>query len=159
MHKVIWLLILACVLVSCTPNRTSDRTTEISFIEVTGDQATRVERITEMLAQQEPLPTPLRDAHFVEEKIGDGELGPADYRAFVALTVAPDQVVAWLALLTPLDQTPDYAEPGQPYEWWIDEKRFASMHFYAPDPLTNRANGWVAIDTVRGQIYVYSFTT
>ena len=159
MHKVSWLLILAYILVSCTPSRVPERTIPTSFIEVTGDTATRVERISAMLAQGSTLPTPLRDAQFVEVKLGDGELGPADYRAFILLEVAPDAVSQWVNTLTPLPHPPTYAEPGQPYAWWVDAARFATLDYYAPDSLTQRTNGWVAIDAARGQIYIYTYTT
>lgn len=155
MYTVRFILIAYLLLVACTPSRPA----EISYFEVVGTQARRVEVVTAMLAKFNALPTPIVDAQFVEEKIGDDELGPADYRAFTLLEIAPENVAAWQDILVPLDTTPGHAAPSQPTSWWIAEDAFASLQFYAPDTLTGKTNGWVALDPQSGKIYIYSFTT
>jgi hypothetical protein len=155
MHIVRFTLIAYLFLVACTPSRP----TKISYFEVVGTQARRVEVITAMLAKLHPLPTPIVDAQFVEEKIGDDELGPADYRAFTLLEIAPENIAAWQDILITLDTAPDHATPSQPTSWWVDEDTFVTLQFYAPDTLTGRTNGWIALDPESGKIYIYSFTT
>jgi hypothetical protein len=143
----------------CLAACTSTRAPERSTYEVVGNVAERIEAVSEIIAQSTPLPTPLLDAQFVEEQIGDGELGPADYRAFALLQVAPTDLPAWQAILTPLDRAPTYSAPTQPYTWWVGETDFAALQFYAPDPLGGRTNGWVAINATTGRIFIYTFTT
>jgi hypothetical protein len=143
----------------CLAACTSTRAPERSTYEVVGNVAERIEAVSEIIAQSTSLPTPLLDAQFVEEKIGDGELGPSDYRAFTLLQVAPADLPKWQAVLTPLERTPAYSAPTQPYAWWVEESEFATLQFYAPDSLSGRINGWVAIDVNTARIYIYSFTT
>jgi hypothetical protein len=145
----LWLAMSCAAPVAITPAHT----------EITGTQAERVQAITEMLSKQDAPPTPILDAHFVEEQIGDGNMGPSDFRTFVMITVAPERVATWQAALSPLDTQPGYTAPAQPYAWWIGKDRFATMSFYAPDTLTGRTNGWVAIDERTGEIYIFTFTT
>lgn len=155
MHTVRLIVITCLFLAACS----SSRPPEISYFEVVGNQAKRVDTVTSMLANFHALPTPIVDAQFVEEKIGDDELGPADYRAFTMLEIAPENLAAWQDILTPLDAPPDYQTPSQPYSWWVAEDDFPVMQFYAPEPLTGRTNGWVALDTPSGKLFIYSFTT
>lgn len=150
------LLLTACLLVTaCTPVRPPART----FHEVTGSQAERVDAITAMIAKLHSPPTPLLDAHFVEEQIGDGEFGPADYRAFYRLDIAPSDLAQWQSILTTVDTLPGYTAPSRPYTWWLPEDDFATLQFYEPDPLTGSVNGWIAINSTNGQIYIYTYTT
>ena len=160
MHTVRFLLIsllflLTSQLVACN----SARPPESSFVEVVGDQPKRVSTVTAMLTKFHIPPTPILDAQFVEEKIGDDELGPADYRTFTQIAVAPADIPTWQALLTPLDAAPAYSAPPQAYTWWVQEDAFNALQFYAPDTFSNRTNGWIAIDAQSGMIYIYSFTT
>ena len=153
------LILYLCLfaLTACKPS--APRASAISYFEVVGDQAKRVSVITAMLAKFSTLPTAMIDAQFVEEKIGDSELGPADYRTFTLIEIAPDDVATWQGILTPLAHPPSYAAPSQPYEWWVGEDAFATLVFYEPAPLTQHLNGWIALDPQQGKIYVFSFTT
>lgn len=149
------LLLLTTQILACG---NPSRPTQSSFVEVVGDQPKRVTTIKAMLTEIHAPPTPILDAQFVEEQIGDGELGPSDYRTYTRVDVAPGDIAAWQAILTPLDAAPSYAAPPQAYTWWVQDDAFVNLQFYAPDTLTNRTNGWVAIDAQKGTIYIYSFT-
>lgn len=92
-----------------------------------------------------PLPSALLDAHFLEEQTGDGRLGPSDFAAFYALTVAPADLPAWRAALP------------QPQPWWVGEDALDSLEFYSPKLLTGSSNGWVGL-APDGRIFVYVFT-
>jgi hypothetical protein len=154
--RLVILVMIACLFITaCSPVRPPTRT----FYEVTGSQAERVDTITALITKLQSPPTPLLNAYFVEEKIGDGEFGPSDYRSFYRLDIAPDQVQSWQSILSPLNATPDYATPSQPYAWWLPEADFATLQFYAPELLTGRSNGWLGIDLESGQIYIFTFTT
>jgi hypothetical protein len=155
MRQLTWILVALLLVTACTPVRPPAH----SFYEVTGSQAERVETITAMIAKAQTPPTPFLDAYFVEEKIGDGEFGPSDYRSFYRLDIASGDITQWQSILSPLATTPNYATPSQPYDWWLPGDDFATLLFYAPDTLTGSLNGWIAIDPANGQIYIYTFTT
>ncbi|HPY40824.1 MAG TPA: hypothetical protein PLM98_09910, partial [Thiolinea sp.] len=95
---------------------------------------------------------------FLEEQRGDGVLGPSDYQAFYVLKVAPQDIAQWIKLLTPLEESAQYAEPSQTREWWLDRSTFAELQFFKPGSLTGRLNGWVGISQETGHIYIFTFT-
>ncbi len=127
---------------------------------MTGTQAERVAAVSKLLSKRGPLPGPLLDAHFVEEQTGDGVLGPSDFAAFYALTVAPADLAAWRAALPTIEAqntTPQYPTPKQPLSWWLTHDDFLKLTFYSPKSLTGRSNGWVGI-APDGRIFAYAFT-
>jgi hypothetical protein len=151
MQKTI--LLLAGFLAACSP-----KPAQKSVHEIPGAPAEQVAQISKMLSRQAPLPSTLREAHFVEEKNGDGLLGPSDFAAFYALTVAPADLPAWRAVLPAGPKSaPDFAAPKQPQPWWIAKEEFAGLTFYSPETMTGRSNGWVAI-APDGRIFIYAFT-
>jgi hypothetical protein len=136
-----------------------------SVNEAEGSQMERVARITKMLSRSAPLPGPLLDAHFVEEKTGDGQLGPSDFKAFYALTVAAADLPAWKAALSkskPVntfsnDAEIKHAAPAKGEPRWVNEVDLGKLEFYSPQSLTGNANGWVGI-AADGKIYIHVFT-
>ena len=160
MNTVRFLLICWLLIAACSPISSDERiTTYTSVTEISGTQAQRIAEISAMLAKTHTPPTPLLDAYFIEEEMGDGVLGPTDFRSFARLDIAPQDVAKWQALLTPLVATPEFAAPRQPYKWWLDQEGFASLQFYAPEAITSRANGWIAVDARHGHIYIFTYTT
>jgi hypothetical protein len=149
------MILFANVTVACGAKQAPD----ITYYEATGNPAKRIANITAMLTKFHTPPTALLDAQFVEEKIGDGDKGPADFHTFFMVQVAPENIKAWQTILTPLDTTPDYAAPTQMHEWWVTKDDFATLQFYAPDTLAGRSNGWVAINPQGGKIFIYTYTT
>jgi hypothetical protein len=73
--------------------------TQPQVFEVTGNQDRRIARVSAILAKHIVLPTAILDAHFIEEQIGDGYLGPSDFRSFSAVKIAPKDVGKWSKLL------------------------------------------------------------
>ena len=124
-----------------------------------GNSQQRIKAISAIIAQHRSLPTAIADAHFLEERIGDGELGPSDYRDFYVVDVAAQDIEQWSQVLTPLQEVPEYVAPPQPRNWWIDRDVFTSLQFYEPVPLTGRSTGWIAISRQTGKIYIFTFTT
>jgi hypothetical protein len=148
-------LLLLCSMAACSPKRPAEASHEIS-----GTQAERVAAVSPLLGKRAPLPSPVLDAHFVEEQTGDGQLGPSDFAAFYALTVAPADLAAWrsaLPTIEPQNTPPKYVAPKQPRPWWLAHDDFLSLTFYSPKSLTGRSNGWVGI-APDGRIFVYAFT-
>ncbi|MCP9886210.1 hypothetical protein KBY97_13910 [Synechococcus sp. ATX 2A4] len=136
-----------------------------SFQTIDGSTADRVAAISKLLSRTAPLPSSLLDAHFFEQQTGDGRLGPSDFEAFYALTVAPAHLPAWRAALSPLkpwnhfsnDDDIKRAAPSPSQPWWLSEDDLSFLEFYSPQSLTGRANGWVGL-APDGRIFVYAFT-
>lgn len=104
------------------------------------------------------LPGILLDANFVEEKVGDGVLGPPDHYRFYALSVPVAAIPAWRAALKNSRVAPgagDYAAPKKAVSWWLKKEEFEKAERLGPAPLTGRDLGWVVI-LPNGRIYIYS---
>jgi hypothetical protein len=161
MHTVRYILIgwlflaISFSQMACSANRVP----QSPIYEVTGSQAERVSAITPLIAKHQQPPTLMLDAHFVQEQLGDGILGPSDYRSFYMIEVSPEDIGEWQAMLSPLDSVPAYQAPSPARSWWIGEEVFASLYFYEPSLLTGSTNGWVALSPQTGYIYIFSFTT
>jgi hypothetical protein len=128
--------------------------------EVGGSKAERVAEVSKLVSRTAPLPSPILDAHFVEEQTGDGRLGPSDFESFCAITVAPDDLAVWRSALKPIEpqNTPaKLVNPKQAQPWWVTPNDFGALEFYSPQSLTGRNNGWAGI-APDGRIFVYSFT-
>jgi hypothetical protein len=120
----------------------------------------RVAAITKQLSQSGKLPGILLDAQFLEEKAGDGVLGPSDFFAFYALTVPPADIPAWRTALaaSPVDKgTEAYAAPKAATPWWVTQADYQKLELYGPKSLTGRSHGWVKLSP-DGRIFIYAFT-
>jgi hypothetical protein len=132
-------LLLFCMLAACSPQPPPTSQT------ISGTRVERVAVISRLLSKTVPLPSALLDAHFLEEQSGDGRLGPSDFEAFYALTVAPADLLAWReALSKPApwnhftnDSDIRRAAPTQPQPWWVGEDALDSLEFYSPKLLTS----------------------
>lgn len=145
--------LLVCFLAGCSPDSPAQTSHEI-----TGTQAERVAAVSRIITRNGPLPSALIDAHFLEERTGDGMLGPSDFASFLALTVAPADAGAWRSALPPLQGSqPGYRSPRQPVSWWIAASSFTGLTFHDPKPLTGQLHGWVAI-APDGRIFIHTFT-
>jgi len=132
-----------------------------SAFEITGPTAERIARVTKVLRTEGgALPTPLVDAHLVEETMGEaGGLGPVDYVTYVHIAVPPESVEAWLHLMTPASR-PEHADgPRKPTAWWVTPDRFPLLEFYDPWPLSGRRSGWIGVSRSTGQIYIATSTS
>lgn len=137
----------------------------VSTHEVDGSKAERVARITKLLSKTGPLPGAILDANFVEERQGDGKLGPSDFKAFYALSVAPADLPAWKAALSKSKPANAFANdgeikraaPGKAQSWWVNSSDLGKLEFFSPQSLTGNANGWVGI-APDGRIFVHVFT-
>ena len=125
--------------------------------EVTGTTAERVAGVSRVIQSHTDLPSAISDAHLVELQIGDGQLGPSDFRSFVWIKISPDDIAKWKSAVqaTPVD-LPSYESPETSRAWWITEAQFAKSTTFDPRPLFNR-NGWVTIDD-GGNIFAFTYT-
>lgn len=129
-----------------------------SVQEITGSRSERVAGVSALISKHRAPPTPILDAHFVEEQTGDGMLGPSDFRSFYLMEVAPETISAWTQILEPLEELVDFEAPAQPRDWWIARDAFASLQFYEPDILTGKVHGWIGVSQPTGRIYIFTFT-
>lgn len=149
------ILFSACALVACSPKKPAETSSEAG-----GTKVERIAAVSRIVTRNSPLPSALTDARFVEEKTGDGRLGPSDFRSFSVLAVAPADLPAWKAALAPLEAQntpPAYVSPKQATPWWLTAAEFSGLEFHSPKSLSGRVNGWVGI-APDGRIFVYSFT-
>ncbi len=147
----------ACLLAltACRPSNSPKN----SIHEITGTSTERIAGVSAILAKHTTLPTPVIDAHFIEEQIGDGSFGPSDFRRFYALEVSPQDLSQWTRLLTPLSKaTPYVTPPSSAGTWWVSSSAFASLQFYKTDGLTATTNGWIGVSPQTGHIYIFTFT-
>lgn len=156
-------LLLVFTMAACSPKPPeSSRTIE-------GTTAERVAVISTCRSKTAPLPSPLLDAHFIEEQAGNGRFGPSDFKAFYALTVAPANLPAWKAALSEPETWNHFANdvdirravPKKAQPWWVSGADLSALAFYSPQSLTGRLtgrlNGWVGV-APDGRIFVFSFT-
>ena len=150
-------VIVTCLLALTACSRNNAPKT--SLYEVTGSSSERMAAVSAIITRHKTPPTAILDAQFLEEQYGDGFMGPSDFRSFYCIEVAPQDVVCWTALLTPLSGVAEYAAPAQPREWWIARDGFDSLQFYMPNGLTGRSYGWIGVSPQTGRIYIFTYTT
>lgn len=148
-------LFLVCLMPACGPNPAVASSKEIS-----GTRTERVAAVSALINRHAPLPSPVLDAHFIEEQTGDGASGPSDFTSFYALNVGPSDLPSWhsaLPAIEPPDRAPDYVSPRQPCPWWLSLHDFATLKFHSQKSLTGRSHGWLGI-AADGRIFIYTFT-
>lgn len=86
------LTIIGSILITACQPEFSTKSAPVTVSEIKSSKTERIETITQLLVTQEPLPSPLTNAYFLEEKIGDNQLGPSDYVSFGMLEIKPKSV-------------------------------------------------------------------
>lgn len=122
-----------------------------------GTTAERIANIEKIIGANGPLPSALVDAQGLEEQLGDGRLGPSDYRFYCWIKIAAEDVAAWKQTLTPLSGTAEDMQAPGPPAWWLSPAQFQALPKFGPKPLFGRTHGWVAI-AADGNIWVMTFT-
>lgn len=158
MWKPILPIVGLILFTACQPEL-STRSAPIYISEMKGSKSERIEAVTKILVTQEPLPSPLKNAYFLEKKIGDNRLGPSDYVSFSMLEVNPADLSAWRGKLLPLKVRPDYVSPKTLPDWWVNPADYSSLELFKLRPYTQRIHGWIGIDPQTNKIYIYTFTT
>lgn len=158
MRPTILATIGSILITACQPGF-STKSAPVTVSEIEGSKAERIETITQLLVTQEPLPSPLNNAYFLEEKIGDNQLGPSDYVSSGMLEIKPNDLPAWRGKLLPLKVQPDYVAPQTSPEWLVKADDYSSLESFKLRPYTQRIHGWIGIDPKTSKIYIYTFTT
>ncbi len=150
------------LITACRPQAAQESGIEISASPTATKQTAaqeRVELISRRLSGSGKLPSVPVDAQFLEEKLGDGTLGPSDFFAFYALRVPVADLPAWRAALaaSPVRKGPAaYAAPKAPTAWWLPSADFGKLDLFGAKPLTGLVNGWVGL-APDGRIFIYAF--
>ena len=155
-----WVMLLICfavLLSGCRGRSGPPVTPALSISEIGGAPSERLAAVRALLEKRRPLPAPLQDARFLEERIGDGDFGPSDYRAFYRLDLAAADLPAWQQVLTPLDKA-GYHQPSRSTGWWLSFTDFERATLYQPDALTPRTDGWIALPPGTNTLFIYTFT-
>ena len=126
--------------------------------ETKGTTEQRVSQVAAILAKHRAPASLLLDARFLEEKTGDGRLGPSDFTSFFALRIVPQDREKWTAGLASLNEPPPYVAPRQACAWWVSQETFARLKFFNPKPLCGTENGWIGVSESEGLIFIHTFT-
>ena len=128
-------------------------------IEIPGTTAERVAGVTRLIESSTTLPSKIQDARLLETKTGDNRLGPADYKSFIRIKVAPEDVAKWKATLkanTPPIYAATYYAPPTPPKWWLSKKTFDQFSKFDSQSMFQR-HGWIAVGD-DGNIFAMTFT-
>ena len=108
----------------------------------------------------DPGPGKVVDARFIELQIGDGRLGPTDFKFFARIDIDPEEIGRWRNILKPgtASASPEFTSPGPPASWWLGESGFDKAALFQPKELFGRINGWVIFDPDSTCLWVYTFT-
>ena len=149
-------LLIYFTLIACNLNTS----TEISRQSPAQFSVNNVE-VNRVITPQNLTRLKLKNAKCIQEQIGDGNLGPSDFRTFCALTVAPKDIDVLRETLSPLnlpDDAAQYGEPRKTVPWWLSEVEFKTLELFKPGLLAYRANGWTGLSPKTGKIYLFGFT-
>jgi hypothetical protein len=150
--KNYFLLCLLVFVASC------GRTSKNSIYEVTGDVNQRIAAVTKIISEKSIPPTPITDAFFCEEQIGDNPLGPSDFSSFCAIVVKIEDLQKWRQTMRPMSTPPKYIAPPKSESWWISTNEFSALEFFQIDSLSIRNFGWIGISTNTQTIYIHTET-
>ena len=95
-------------------------------------------------------------AEQVQERIGDGSLGPSDVVTYTVLSVPEAELLAWAPKAARLAGRPVYRAP-KALPHWISRPDFDTLEFYDASDLSPQT-GWVGVARARGKVYVMAMT-
>lgn len=152
------LFILLCLaLAACSQDQKLKRS------EIEGSQDERVNQAVAILKKYGPLPGPILDAQMAEDVMdnsGGMVPGPSDSYLSGVLTIPPEDLPKWRAVLAPMIEPPAkqrYFSAIAAPAWWPPESAFERCEFYAPDKLTKRMGGILALSPSESAIYFSTF--
>ena len=149
MVRLATLIVLATV---CGCSGPQDQTHELM-----GSTAERIAGVSRVIESNAVLPSDISDARLIEYQLGDGQLGPSDYRSFIWINVPADQITKWKSILkTPPDGSSAYDAPPSKPKWWIRKNSFDQLTKYDCHALFDR-NGWIVIQD-DGNIFALTYT-
>lgn len=152
------LFILLCLaLAACGPSQKLKRS------EIEGSQEERVNRAVAILKKYGPLPGPILDAYMAEDVMdnsGGMVPGPSDSYLSGVIRFPREDLAKWRNALAPMIEPPAhqrYFSPIAAPVWWPSDSAFQGCEFYAPDKLTKRMGGILALSPSDSAIYFSTF--
>lgn len=104
----------------------------------------------------------IKGTYLIEEKRGDGQLGPSDYELFVRIDIDPSQAQAWRAHLKPQatgEPLAQFKRPRYEVDWWPKESPLSTARAVGGPTLWKGArHGWAALTPEGNRVYLYSYT-
>ena len=119
--------------------------------------AARADDAARGIAARLHVPAPVMLARQVQDRIGDGVLGPSDRRTYTYLEVPSHRLATWQVGTERLAAPPAYAAPESMSEW-VSRGNFDALEFFSSSPLLPQS-GWIGLARAEGRIYVFTFTT
>ena len=110
------------------------------------------------IAKRMNAPAGLVVGDHVEERLGDGKLGPSDLRSFTYMKFLPDAIRSWTPSAERLAEGPPYVRPRSMTSW-VNKTAFSNLEFYRASPLLGARAGWIGVSRSTGEIYVFTFTS
>lgn len=92
----------------------------------------------------------------VQERIGEGSLGPSDVVTYTVLSVPEAELLAWAPKAARLAGRPVYLAPKALPDW-ISRPDFDTLEFYDGSDLSPQT-GWVGVARASGKVYVTAMT-
>jgi hypothetical protein len=128
----------------------------ITSSEIDGSQTERIGKIMRLVDKSGKLKANVKNAYLIEQKIGDGFVGSADYVSFIALDIDKLAIPTWRKL-APKSNQHSYISPPKEVSWWVSQEEFKHLEFIDAFPIISQ-HGWVGISN-GGKVYIYGFTT
>jgi hypothetical protein len=125
----------------------------------------RIAVMNKILVPLAEVPSKILDVHYIETRIGDGQvdpfarLGPSDFLFYALIKVPKEEAKKWSqGLKEPYNGVTDFSSPAGDKKWWLTEEKFKNFKLYETNTYFGRVNGWMAVDDVSGCIYVHTYT-
>lgn len=153
-------LSIALSLGGCNNGEASKTETDYVARRLTYTKAERINEVSRIIQERIPLPSPLLDAYFDEDRKQDEMgLGPTDFTSYMYVKVAPKDIEKWNVILKEkINYAFEPTTPDRKYPWWVDPQRFRSLEFYEPFPLSP-LRGWIGVSRTTGEIWIVGYTS
>ncbi len=96
-------------------------------------------------------------AEQVQERIGDGVLGPSDVVTFTVFRMQEAALAAWSPKGSKRTGRPTYVSP-KAMPNWVGRTDFEQLEFFDASALAPQS-GWVGVARTRGNVYVFTATS
>lgn len=117
--------------------------------------------VSKLIRDPSVLPS-IKAAYIMEERLGDGELGPSDRRLFMRLDIKPESMPQWGALIEPYqDKAAEavFVSPHLKEPWWPAHSPLPRARLIGqPTLLKGSLHGWAALSEAGDRVYLYSYT-
>lgn len=118
----------------------------------------RVATVVKIIERHSALPGSIRSVEGLEEQVGDGRLGPSDFRFFAKIVVEKRDLSSWKSAAGAKLSSATYRAPQASTSWWLPESELKDLTLYSPRTLFGRNHGWIGFSSDNETLYVMTFT-